>query len=82
MLIGITIEHQEPISLHILRNLQQEPLSTMQREVALLLALGRSHEKIGQQLHIKITTVRDHIQKIYTKLDIHNTDELKFRLSK
>jgi DNA-binding NarL/FixJ family response regulator len=81
-LIGIIIEHQEPISLHLLRNLQKEPLSAKQREVALMLALGHSHEQIGQQLHIKNTTVRDHIQKTYTKLDIHNSDELKSRLSK
>ncbi|MEQ1559559.1 MAG: helix-turn-helix transcriptional regulator [Methyloglobulus sp.] len=80
-LIGIMIEHQEPLSLHLLRNLQQEPLSVTQREVALMLALGHSHVHIGQHLHIKLTTVRDHIQKIHTKLDIHNSDELKSHLT-
>jgi DNA-binding CsgD family transcriptional regulator len=81
-LIGITIEHQEPIRLYMLRSLHQEQLSTKQREVALMLALGHNHEQVGQNLHIKVTTVRDHIQKIYTKLEIHTIDELKTKLLK
>ncbi|SJM92919.1 Response regulator [Crenothrix polyspora] len=74
--IGITIEHQEPLTLKILRTLQALPLSAMQKEAALLLAQGFSNEKIGEHLHIKNTTVKDHIGKIFTKLDIHNREEL------
>jgi DNA-binding CsgD family transcriptional regulator len=74
--IGITIEHQEPLTLKILRALQALPLSTMQKEVALLLAQGFSNEKIGEHLHIKNTTVKDHLNKIFIKLDIHHREEL------
>lgn len=74
--IGITIEHQEPLTLKILRALQALPLSTMQKEVALLLAQGFSNEKIGEHLHIKNTTVKDHLNKIFIKLDIHHRKEL------
>jgi ATP/maltotriose-dependent transcriptional regulator MalT len=41
-----------------------------------LLAQGFSNEKIGERLHIKLTTVKDHIGKIFVKLDIHRREEL------
>jgi DNA-binding CsgD family transcriptional regulator len=79
-LIGMIVEHQEPSTLKILRALQNLPLPPMQKEVALLLAQGVSSEMIGQRLHIKPTTVKDHISKIFTKLDIHRREELLPRL--
>ena len=75
-LVGMTIEHQEPLVLKILRALQNLPLSPTQKEVAMLLAQGVSSEKIGERLHIKPTTVKDHVGKIFTKLDIHHREEL------
>jgi DNA-binding CsgD family transcriptional regulator len=75
-LIGINIELQEPLELKILRALGNVPLSPAQKQVAALLAQGYSNEKIGQRLHIKNSTVKDHISKIYTKLDLHNREEL------
>lgn len=74
--IGVTIEHQEPQALKILRGLRDLPLSPIQKEVALLLAQGMSNPEIGQRLHIKRTTVKDHIGKIFDKLDIHSREEL------
>jgi DNA-binding CsgD family transcriptional regulator len=75
-LIGINIELQEPLELKILRALGHLPLSPGQKQVAALLAQGLSNEQIGQRLHIKNSTVKDHISKIYTKLDLHNREEL------
>jgi DNA-binding CsgD family transcriptional regulator len=75
-LIGITIEHQEPQLLKILRGLQQTNLSINEREIAALLAQGCSKELICQRLHIKSNTYKDHLRKIYLKLDIHQRDEL------
>jgi DNA-binding CsgD family transcriptional regulator len=75
-LIGINIELQEPLELKILRALGNLPLSPGQKQVAALLAQGLSNEQIGQRLHIKNSTVKDHISKIYTKLDLHNREEL------
>jgi DNA-binding CsgD family transcriptional regulator len=75
-LIGINIELQEPLELKILRALGNVPLSPTQKLVAALLAQGFSNEKIGQRLHIKNSTVKDHVGKIYTKLDLHNREEL------
>jgi DNA-binding CsgD family transcriptional regulator len=75
-LVGMTLEHQEPVVLKILRAMKNLPLSPTQKEVAMLLAQGFSNEKIGERLHIKLTTVKDHIGKIFTKLDIHRREEL------
>ena len=75
-LIGMTIEHRKPLKLKILRALRNLPLSPMQQEVALLLAQGATFEQIGNHLHIKPTTVKDHVGKIYMKLDIHQREEL------
>jgi DNA-binding CsgD family transcriptional regulator len=79
-LIGITIEHHEPQQLKIFRTLRDLPLSPVQKEVAMMLANGESSEKIGERLHIKYTTVKDHIRKIFDKLDIHRREELLPRL--
>jgi DNA-binding CsgD family transcriptional regulator len=75
-LVGITIEHQEPLMLKILRAMRNLPLSPTQKEVAMLITQGVSSEKIGEHLHIKPSTVKDHIGKIFTKLDIHHREEL------
>jgi DNA-binding CsgD family transcriptional regulator len=75
-LIGVTIEHQEPQALIILRALRDLPLSPVQKEVALLVAQGVAYENIGERLHIKLTTVKDHVYKIFDKLDIHHREEL------
>ena len=81
-LIGITIEHQEPQLLKILRALQHTPLSPIQKEVASLLAQGMSNEKIGESLQIKLTTVKDHVRKIFVKLDIDHREDLLLKLMK
>jgi DNA-binding CsgD family transcriptional regulator len=75
-LICMSIEQQEPLTLKILRMLQNLPLSPMQKEVALLMAQGLSNEKIGERLHIKLTTVKDYISALFTRLDITRRDEL------
>jgi DNA-binding CsgD family transcriptional regulator len=75
-LVGINIELQEPKILKIVRALQDFPLSPIQKEVAILLAQGLSNEKIGERLHIKLTTVKDHVRKIFVKLDIDHREEL------
>lgn len=46
-------------------------LTQREREVLCLLAEGKSSEVIGEQLHISATTVRNHIQRLMAKLDVH-----------
>ena len=75
-LLGLTIEHREPLTLKVLRAMKNLPLSPMQQEVAQFVALGLTFDSIGKRLNIKPTTVKDHVGKIYTKLDIGQRDEL------
>ncbi|WKJ90060.1 helix-turn-helix transcriptional regulator [Methylomonas montana] len=75
-LIGILIEHREPLVLKVLRGMRDLPLSPAQRDVTLLLARGLTPEQICSCLHIKPSTLKDHIGKIYQKLDIHQREEL------
>jgi DNA-binding NarL/FixJ family response regulator len=75
-MISMTIEHQEPLALKILRELQGLPLSPVQKQVALLLAQGTSNELIGEHLHIKLSTVKEHVSKIFDKLGIYRREEL------
>ena len=75
-LIGITIEHQEPQDLIVMRAVKATTLSPVQQHVCLLITQGLSNEQIGLKLHIKLTTVKDHIQKIFFKLDICQRGEL------
>ena len=75
-LIGVTIEHQEPMALFVMRQLKDFPLSATQRDVCLMLAQKHSHTYISERLHIKLTTVKDHVRKIYDKLNIHTREEL------
>jgi DNA-binding CsgD family transcriptional regulator len=75
-LIGMTVEHQEPLVLKLLRGLQNLSLSPVQKQVALLLAQGKTNDQIGGQLNIKLTTVKEHVSKIFDKLGIYRREEL------
>ena len=78
--IGVTIEHQEPITLKIIRNLQFHPLTAKEKEVALLWTQNYTNEQISRHLHIKTTTVKYHVCNIYSKLDITHRSQLIAKL--
>ncbi len=52
------------------------PLSEREREVARLIAEGKSDYEIAHDLHVAYTTVRSHRRSIYKKLDVHGKAEL------
>ena len=52
------------------------PLSLREREVAALLALGKSNKEIATMLAISIRTVESHRARIMLKLDLHSVSEL------
>lgn len=78
--IGVTIEHQEPVMLKITRNLQYQPLSVKEKEVALLWAQNHTNEQVSRHLHIKTTTVKYHVCNIYSKLGINHRSQLLAKL--
>jgi DNA-binding CsgD family transcriptional regulator len=75
-LLGIAIERQEPLQLAIVRGFQQSTLSPKQRDIALMLALGKTADQVATQLGITSTTYRDHVQKIYEKMGVTQRADL------
>ena len=49
-----------------------EALTPRQRQVFDLLAAGLPSKSIGRELDMKVNTVRNHVQNILTKLDVHS----------
>ncbi|GAA4936737.1 response regulator transcription factor [Actinoplanes utahensis] len=47
-------------------------LSAREREVALAVARGRSNAEISTELHMSVATVKAHVSRVLTKLDLNN----------
>jgi len=48
------------------------PLSPQQREIALLIAQGKSNQEIAEGLGVSGNTVAYHIKQLFLKLDVHD----------
>jgi len=57
-------QHQVPVGACL--------LTSREREVLRLLAHGINSEAISEQLHLSVTTIRNHIQRLMAKLDVHS----------
>jgi two-component system, NarL family, response regulator NreC len=58
---------------------REEPagrLTSREREILQMIAEGKSHREIGEQLHISVRTVDTHKNNIMQKLDMHDTATL------
>ena len=80
-LIGVTVEQAEPQTLRIVRNMQALPLSPKQKEVCLLVATGHGNDEVAHRLNVSVTTVRDHLSKIYDKFAVHDRKDLILALA-
>nr|WP_308113498.1 LuxR C-terminal-related transcriptional regulator [Kineosporia corallincola] len=47
-------------------------LSEREREVAVAVARGRSNAEIGEELFMSVATVKAHVSRVMTKLDLTN----------
>ncbi|MCH9650150.1 MAG: response regulator transcription factor [Deltaproteobacteria bacterium] len=59
-----------------LEEIEVEPLTAREGEIVALLADGQSLHEIASLLRISIRTVRNHLNNIYSKLDLHSQTEL------
>jgi len=46
-------------------------LSSQQREVALLLAAGKSNREIGEELGLTFNTASYHVKQVYARLEVN-----------
>lgn len=51
------------------------PLTPKEKEVLLLLRLGKSNSEIATTLSIRMNTVKTHIKSVYKKLEARNRTE-------
>lgn len=62
-------------------NINNLGLTEREKELALLIIKGQSNTEISENLHISISTVKNHIYNIYKKLNIKNRYELINKVS-
>ena len=79
-LIGITISHQEPLSIRLMRSIEHLSLSPRRAEVCSLMANGASVGDIAKRLGISMHTAVAHSRWIYDKLNVHTRTELLSKL--
>ncbi|MEU7339110.1 LuxR family transcriptional regulator [Streptomyces sp. NPDC007074] len=57
------------------------PLSTREREIAMLIGPGLTNKQIAARMNISIKTVETHLGRIFKKLGVRSRAEVVFRLS-
>ena len=73
---GVLLERKTPIEVRLLQRVKSMALSNRQREVCYLIARGVAAVDIAVMLNISQTTLKDHTQTIYRKLDVKNREDL------
>ncbi len=75
--VGVTISRRVPAAVRFSEALLRCPeLSVRQKEVALRLALGRSHEWIAADLGIGHSSVITHRRALYNRLNVRSREQL------
>jgi len=80
--VGVLIGRTEPRALALVRGTGASGLSPQQREVALLLAEGKSNQDIARALSLKLNTASYHVKQVFTRLKVHNRKEVERELLK
>ena len=75
--VGLLIGRREPRALALTRGAGASGLSPQQREVALLLADGKSNREIARTLALRPNTASYHVKQVFARLQLHNRDEVE-----
>ena len=75
--IGVLIGRYEPRALALARGTGASQLSPQQREVAILLAQGKSNQEIAQTLALTLNTVSYHVKQVFARLQVHDRGEVE-----
>lgn len=73
--VGVLIQRQEHVLIRLIDAMRERPLSSQQREVAILLAQGRTNSEIALTMGISINTASYHVKQLFHKLDAHDRTE-------
>ena len=66
---------QNLIDLGFVKRLTNLPVSKREKEILVQLALGKTNKEISEKLCISISTVRNHVSNIFSKLRITNRSQ-------
>ena len=80
--VGVLIGRSEPRALALVRATGSSGLSPQQREVALLLADGKSNQEIARALSLKLNTANYHVKQVFARLKVHKRKEVERELLK
>lgn len=74
--LHVTVQHHEPQPVAIRRALDLLSLTPTQKEICVHLRHGYSQAEIARVVGTRVSTVVDHVKKIYCRLDVHSVREL------
>jgi DNA-binding CsgD family transcriptional regulator len=78
--IGLLIRREESRSVSLVRGTGLADLSPQQREVAVLLAQGRSNREIAQAMGLTFNTASYHVKQVYARLEVNDRNAVGGRL--
>ncbi len=82
-IIRIQLEFEGPVelfqSIAMPDNHQHQQLTRREAEVMQLLLQGKTNKQIAESLFLSIHTIKNHLQRIYEKYQVHSRTEL-FRI--
>ena len=75
-LLAVVIRREQPFALMLHNRVAHMPLTPRQRQVAVMIGLGRSPETIQRELELSAGTYRRHVEEIHGRLGVHSRAEL------
>ncbi len=78
--IGIHVRRKEHVVVKLAEAMGSLDLSPQQREVALLLAQGKSNQEISAALNVSNNTTSYHVKQLFFRLDAHDRAEAVSRI--
>lgn len=78
--LALLVRREEPRALSLVRGAGHSDLSPQQREVALLLASGRTNAQIAHALGLTLNTASYHVKQVYLRLDVNDRDAVQGQL--
>jgi DNA-binding NarL/FixJ family response regulator len=77
---GLLIRQEEPRSVSLVRGTGMAALSPQQREVALLIAAGKSNREIAEDLGLSFNTASSHVKQVYARLEVNDRSAVAQKL--
>ena len=78
--VGLLIRREEPRTLSLVRGTGVAELSPQQREVALLIAAGKSNREIAEELGLSFNTASSHVKQVYARLEVNERSAVAQKL--